>query len=493
MSDGDAEPNATRKHDRRRFRLKVFYGIGSIAFGVKDNGFSVLLLLFYNQAMGLDARLAGLAIMIALVIDAIIDPVIGYASDNLSSRWGRRHPFMYASAIPVSLSYLLLFSPPLGLSQGQLFAYLLVVAVVVRIFIAVYEIPSAALIAELTDDYDERTSYLSYRFFFGWIGGLTMSILAFAVFLQRTPDFPVGQLNVGGYANYGMVAAALIFFAILLSSIGTHSAIRDVKARPPRTAGSIGDVFREIGKTLSNRSAMTMLLAGMCAALSSGLTFALVFYFQTYFWQLTPGQISVLVSSNFVSAGVALLLTPILAKRFQKRTMALWCLATIAVLTPLTYVGRYYGIMPENGSPYLVPLLWGYSVVVVAVGIMWGILLTSMLTDVVEENEVRSGKRSEGVFFAANTFVAKCVSGLGIFTSAAILALAGFPERATPGQVEPEILWRLVATYVCAIVLLYLLAAACVIAYRITRSSHQRNLETLAAKAAETATVPPTA
>ena len=85
---------------RRDQSTKLFYGVGSIAFGVKDNGFSVLLLLYYNQVLGLDARLAGLAIMIALIVDAVVDPVIGYASDHLHSRWGRRHPFMYAAARP---------------------------------------------------------------------------------------------------------------------------------------------------------------------------------------------------------------------------------------------------------------------------------------------------------------------------------------------------------------------------------------------------------
>ena len=81
------------------FATKFFYGVGSVAFGVKDNGFSVLLLLFYNQALGLDARLAGLAIAIALFVDAVIDPMIGYASDHLDTRWGRRRTWRDA-AVP---------------------------------------------------------------------------------------------------------------------------------------------------------------------------------------------------------------------------------------------------------------------------------------------------------------------------------------------------------------------------------------------------------
>ena len=91
---------------------KVSYGFGAVAFGVKDNGFSYFLLIFYSQVIGLDARLVGLALTISLLVDAVFDPILGYWSDNLRSKWGRRHPFMYAAAIPIAATYFLLWSPP---------------------------------------------------------------------------------------------------------------------------------------------------------------------------------------------------------------------------------------------------------------------------------------------------------------------------------------------------------------------------------------------
>src|SRR4029079_12541006 len=106
--------------------------------------------------------------MMALVLDGIFDPLVGYLSDHLHSRWGRRHPFMYAAALPVAASYWFLWNPPDGLSHTGLLIYLIVVSIAVRALIAVNEIPSAALVPELTEHYDERTSILSYRFFFGW-------------------------------------------------------------------------------------------------------------------------------------------------------------------------------------------------------------------------------------------------------------------------------------------------------------------------------------
>ena len=148
---------------------------------------------------------------------------------------------MYASAVPVALSYYLLWTPPAGLSHQALFAYFVVVAILVRIFIAFYEIPSSSLAAELTDHYDQRTSILSYRYFFGWWGGLTMAVLAFAVFLQPDATHPVGVLNPDGYRRYGLAASVLMAVAILISALGTHShipqpaqAAAEALARPHR-------------------------------------------------------------------------------------------------------------------------------------------------------------------------------------------------------------------------------------------------------------------
>src|SRR5260370_1081584 len=112
-------------------RTKLFYGFGSVAYGVKDHGFQQLLLFYYNQVVGLPARTVGTAILLVLLIDAFADPIVGQISDNLRTRWGRRHPFMYASAIPVAITDYLLWTPP-HWSQNALFFYLLGLGQVLR-------------------------------------------------------------------------------------------------------------------------------------------------------------------------------------------------------------------------------------------------------------------------------------------------------------------------------------------------------------------------
>lgn len=489
-----ASEASTGDNPAQRFSTKFFYGIGSVAFGVKDNGFSALLLLFYNQALGLDARLAGLAIAIALFVDAFLDPLIGYASDHLKTRWGRRHPFMYAAAIPVALSYLLLFSPPSGLGQQQLFLYLLVTAILVRGFIALYEIPSSALVAELTQGYDQRTSYLSWRYFFGWMGGLTMSVAAFGIFLREGDGRVAGPLVPGNYQAYGVTASIIMLVAILVSAGGTHRAIPWLNR--PAIAEGHGvrrNPLKDVWTALSSRSAFTILLAGMLYALASGLVYGMAPYFFTYFWALSPTQTSQLLSASYIAAIVALTTAPWLSRRFDKRRASLGITMATILSAPVSLTLSLLGLFPANGTPQLLPLLFVTSAIATTLLIIQGIMFSAMLADVVEENEVRTGLREEGVFFAANIFVQKCVSGLGVLTTAALLSVAGFPAQANPGTVPAETLTRLGQSYVVAIIVLNVASAACVYLFRITRAAHARNLAILAERRAEKASQPATA
>jgi Na+/melibiose symporter-like transporter len=458
---------------------KIFYGLGAVAFGVKDNGFQVFLLLYYNQVLGLPESWVGLGIMLALVSDALIDPVIGFASDHLHSRWGRRHPFLYASALPVAITYWLLWNPPAGLSHGALFAYFVVVAVLVRFFVALNEIPSASLVPELTDDYDERTSILSHRFFFGWWGGLAMTVLAYGVFLQPDAEHPTGVLNPEGYGRYGLVASLVLFAAILISALGTHWTIPHLRRPPVRRGHGVWGAFAELRETLSNRSFLALFCAGIFAAMAGGLVGALGIYINTFFWELTATQISLITLGYFLSAILAVAMAPRVARRLGKKQAAIATSLAAILIGPAPVGLRLLGVFPPNGSPRLLPLLFAFGMVTVAVIIMSGILTASMVADIVEDSEVVTGRRSEGVFVAANSFVQKAVSGIGIFGSSLLLGVIGFPRGAQPGQVGPEVIHRLGLVYAPTIVVLNLIALAFLSTYGISRASHEANLRRL--------------
>jgi len=460
-------------------RTRLFYGFGSVAFGVKDNGFAFFLLLYYNQVLGLPEAYVGFGIMVALIVDAIIDPLVGYASDHLHSPWGRRHPFMYAAALPVALSYYFLWSPPQFDSQAKLLAYFIIVAVLVRVLISFYEIPSGSLVAELTDHYDERTSILSYRFFFGWWGGLTMSILAYVLFLTPDAEHAVGVLNPLGYRHYGIAAGVLMAVAILSSALGTHSYIPKLRAPPPRHQLGLRGMLGELRQTLANRSFFSLFGAAVFGGMALGLTAALTLYFNTYFWELSSTQMSVLVMLNFLSAAIAFAVAPGLSAQYGKKPVAIATSLIGLFLGPLPIVLRLLDFFPANGSPFLLPTLAVHSTVLITLFIITSIVLASMLADVVEDSEVGTGRRSEGVFFAARAFVDKSVSGIGIFSSTVLLALIGFPKGAQPGSIDPTVVRNLGLAYTPTIVLLYLIGVACLSTYGINRAQHEANLQRL--------------
>ncbi len=460
---------------------KLFYGAGSMAFGIKDQGFGVLLMLFYNQVLGLPARQVGLAVMIALMVDALLDPTIGYLSDNLRSRWGRRHPFMYAAALPIAGTYLLLWNPPAGLSHGQLFAYLTGVSILVRACITCFEIPSSAQVAELTASYDQRTDMLSYRYFFGWVTSLTMSILAFSVILKPDATHKVGQLNPEGYSHYSWIAAGLMLAAILVSAIGTHRNIKTYATAPARPRMTARQIAHEIITTLSERAFLVMAAAGVFGATAAGLGGALIIYFRTYFFDLTGNQISILLSANFISVAVAVFVAPRLSKRFGKKRVSIAASVASILIGPIPVVLRLLHLGPENGSTAILPLLFCFTTVTAGLGIVSNILMSSMIADVVEHSQLKTGRRNEGLFFSANAFILKCVSGIGLFFGGLLLDIVGFPQGAHPGPETHAALSKLATLEIPLTVALYLVGVACVVAYPISRSLHQANLSRLEA------------
>jgi len=467
---------------RLPLRTKLAYGFGAVAFGVKNNGFDYFLLLFYSQVMGVDAPLVGLALLIALLFDAFSDPVVGYLSDNTHSKWGRRHPWMYASALPVAIGYFLLWVPPAGLTGNELFPYILVLAIFIRVCITLFEVPSSALSAELTQDYDDRTSLFSYRYFFGWIGGTLMATVALAVFLAPTEAIPNGLLNKEGYGIYGIFASIVILISILVTSLGTHSQIANFKPPPPKRAMSLKRIFVEIYETLGDRSFLALFLTALFGAVAAGLSAGLSFYMSGYFWGFSTDQISVLSFSIIISAFIALIISPLISKRVGKKRGAIFVGVCAFTIAPAPVVLRLMGMMPENGDPLLFPIVWLAVITEITMVITLSILTSSMMADLVEASEIRTTRRSEGVLFAAATFARKAVQGFGVLAASAVLAVVQFPKGVAPGQVPDETIFRLGLYYAPTLFVIWMLAIASLKLYRIDRDKHEENLRSLAAR-----------
>lgn len=377
------------------------YGFGAVAYGIKDSGFGTFLLLFYNQVVGLPAATVGLVVMAALILDAFIDPAVGALSDRTRSRWGRRHPWLYASAVPIALGWIALWNPPAMSTVGTL-AWLFVTAVAVRSAVSAYEVPSQALTPELTGDYDERTRITAYRYLFGWAGGLLMLLLAYRVFLAPTPGYPNGLLRAEGYSHMALVAALLMGGAILVSALGTHREIPNLP-RPEIARIGLGDHFRELGETMRNRAFVVLMLAGVCAYTAQGISYALSNYLYSYVWQFGGAAFGLLPFTLMAGVVLAFFFAPRAGARFGKPRAATVAVTFGAMLIASPYILRFAGVMPAPGSAWLAPILFGIFIVQTACNVTGFILGASMMADVVEESEARTGRRSEGVFFAGSS------------------------------------------------------------------------------------------
>ena len=460
---------------------KIAYGFGSAAYGVKDGGFIYLLLFFYGQVVGLEPALVGLAIFIALVVDAISDPLVGYISDNWRSRWARRHPFMYTAALPIALVYFLIWTPP-DWSDGALFGYLLGTAILVRTFITFYETPSSALLPELSADYLERTSIQSYRLFFGWFIGNAMTIFTIGWLLAPTDEYPNGLSNPDGYAIYGVTASCVILAAILISAGGTHSRIKHLQPPPPKRQIGLTGAFREIFQTLVDPSFSALFVATIFGSIAAGVSGALAFQMLSFFWEFSQAQVFIWLSLVMVSAVLGFLIAPRMTRWFGKKRAVILLGITAFGLAPMPVFFRLIGLMPENGDPSLFAIVTVVNTLDIALIIALQAVLYSMIADLVEQSELKTGRRSEGVFYAAVTFTRKSNQGLGGFFAGIVLSLVTFPPNATPGEVDTSILWNLGAWYAGLLWLFWTCMIIAIGYYRIDATQHAKNLEALAAR-----------
>ena len=473
------------KHDQHLpLRLKVFHGFGSIAYGVKDNGFSTFLLLFYNQVLGMDAGLVSAALMLALFIDAFADPIIGYLSDRTYTRFGRRLPWLYAAPIPLALAWIAMWSPPEGMG-GYIFLYLVVIAILVRTLLSCCEVPSVALVPELTQDYDERTLLMRFRYLFGWAGGLLMLFLAFGVFLVPDEGHAVGQLNPEGYWAYGLTGGALIAVAVLFSAAMQHKRVARWPDKKPDIV-TPREALHEIRESFRNRAFLILMGAAATALVAQGVIFSLSNYFYLYVWKFSQTAFNIYPLLLFASVIGAFLLVGPVTKRFEKPRSASACMVFSAVVLITPFILRLAGFWPEVGTTVSTGLFFVFMFIANVASVIVMITGSSMIADVVEDSEVQTGRRSEGLFYAGYFFAQKCATGLGLFISGLIISWAGLSEKTNPADVLPQVVDRLTEAYIVIALLLALVATAFFRRFPIGRDDHARRIGTLAAESGKT-------
>jgi GPH family glycoside/pentoside/hexuronide:cation symporter len=461
----------------------VMHCIGSAATGIKQRTLAALLLIYYNQVIGLPPAAVGAALSIIAIFDSLCDPVVGQVSDNLRHPWGRRHPFMYLAALPVAVAFYLVWNPPVGLSHEATLVWLVSLLLIVRLFDTFFELPTLALIPELTNDYQKRTQMAAIRAFCTNVAGLGALLAAFQFFMAETPDGAGGVTDRAGYATFSLVFAAAIAPLILISTASTHRFIPFLHRAPKRTV-TLSAMFREVGATLNNRSFAALVCASLLLNSAIGVYAGLDIYFSLYFWELPQTGVALLTVVQMVATGAGALTAPVLSRAVGKRA----AMMIFGLLTALFVVGpvslRLLGLMPENGHPSLFPII--------ALGVLLHtstltgavILVFAMMNDVVEDAEVKTGRRSEGLLISADNLLRKMVSSVGVFASGLVLTISAFPQKAVKGQVPDEVLRTMGMTFVPLIFAMFMGMVLALCFYRLSEARHRENLRILAERRA---------
>jgi len=407
-------------------KFKINYSIGAVANGIKTDTFTFFLLFFYSNIIGLNPALAGSAIFIALCVDAVTDPLMGTISDRTNSSYGRRHPFMMISFIPMSLGYIFLFAPrqDWDMSQSDLFIWMTIFTVITRIGMTLFDIPHRAFGGEVTKNYKERTILMSWREMFGWVAGLSNAFLGYGIFFASTSEYPQGQLNPDAWFPFAVTGAILMIISVLYSSFSTKDEIKHLS----KWSGSISlsDILNELKIAIGNKSFLIFFFGNLFLSLAWGLANTLTLFVNTYFWEFEATQIKYFLPIYLIGTLLAFYFTPRMVNRFDKKYIVMICIAAVGLLSPGPFIMFNLGLTPENGTLQLVFFISGFLLFLITFNIVGIMVRDSMVGDIADEVELQSGKRQEGILFATVGFMQKLNAGLGTFFAGQVLSFINF-------------------------------------------------------------------
>jgi len=451
---------------------KALYGSGQIAEGIKNTGFTTFLLFYYNSVLGLPGTYAGVALLIALVFDAVTDPVVGSLSDTFRHRWGRRHPFMVASAVPLAITFGLIFSPPAGLGELGLFLWLTVFAILVRASMTLYHVPHMALGAELTSDYTERTVVVAYRSAAGAIGIALVIVLGWTVFFPDV-DGELGRFDPMAYRSFGWVLGVLMLVSILGSAWGTRSVIPSLP-KPPDDAPPfrVSRLLHEFREALENRSFRALVVGLIVFFATRGIQDALNVHMGTYFWNFSATQIQIQQAAMIPAFIVGLPFWVAMTRYIDKGTSFLFGIGLLAFFTMLSPLLKIIGFYPGPESSAYLGIVVGCSVVAVFGATAGVVNAGSMIADVTDEHELRTGRRQEGIFFAALAFAIKATVGVGQFVAGVSVDAIGLTAGAAPEAVSAETIRSLGILYGPGTAVLGAASVLILTGYRLDRRRH---------------------
>lgn len=431
MTDSpELEKEADNKLEKLSLSTKLAYGAGDLGPAITANILVFYLMFFFTNVVGLNVGLASVILLIGKAWDAVNDPLVGVLSDRTKSKWGRRHPWMFWGAIPFGVFFFLQwiipkFSDNPATNQWGLFWYYVIIAILSQSFYTIVNLPYTALTPELTQDYNERTSLNSFRFAFSIGGSIFSLLLALGIFSVVKADSATQYLVLAGVCTIFSILP--LYWCIW----GTKDRVAITEAR--RQATEIEDIppiKEQLKIVFSNKPFLYVIGIYLCSWLGVQVTASIIPYFVVNWMGMREAESPlVALAVQGTALGMLFVWSRISQKVGKKAVyymgMGLWILAQ---------AGLFFVQPGQLGWMYFLAVIAGFGVSV-AYLIPW-----SMMPDVIELDELRTGKRREGIFYGFMVLLQKVGLALGLFLVGQALQWSGFVEKVSgqPTPVQPD-------------------------------------------------------
>jgi GPH family glycoside/pentoside/hexuronide:cation symporter len=419
----------------------VGYAFAETGINLVETVLRIYLLIYYTDVVGLHAGLAGLAVGIGLVWDAVTDPIMGAISDRTRDRFGGRRGYLPPGGVLLAVGLLGVFWPPELASQAAKFAWLLGSFCFLNTGMTVLSVPYMAMAGELTQLPHERAVLFGWRFAFMNLGALLAASLP-ALFLAP------GVANAATMRPVAVCGAVLVVVATLVSWLATAG----VPCQgPPSRAIAWSQAF---AAPLRNAAFRPLLLAYVTATVGIGLNSATVLYYYQYRLHLTEAQVQSILVVFLVVFTLSILVWVHLARKHGRRLPMAIGASLLGVGTAVLYT------LAGPGSYWLVLLVGG-----VVLGGLVGciVLIDTQLTFVIDHDLVHNREPRAGQFFGVWRFASKLARAAAIGAAGLVLDLAGFVPNAVQSAGVEQALWWLFGPGVGAC---FLLAGIVIANYR---------------------------
>jgi Na+/melibiose symporter-like transporter len=464
---------AKAQREKRQLSIpgKFAYGMGHSLISAKNMLFHFFFLFFFSNVMGVPPLLVVLATSIALIFDAISDPLMGQISDNFrSEKWGRRHKFMLYAIVPTGIALALQFAPPDGLGNTGLFFWMLGFLLAVRLGLTVYGVPYYSLGAELSTNYNERTNIVSVREFFNGFFNICVFIIGFTVFLPDTPQFEDGMMNKAGYAPFVTTMAVIGIIGAFFATMGTKHKVKEIIKYKDDPRTNWRDTFVQMRKALKLKPFIWLCFGYSSALILYGFASSLSLYLGVYLWQFSQDAKIVVTMAPFVALLPAVVLASVLAAVLDKKPAGILFSILFLFCSAAPYLMFLTGTMPPIGSQSVLTIITVFN----GLGFigLTGIIIVaySMMADVSDLMESETSKRQEGILYAAFSFAQKLTFVFGTGFASIALVLIDFPKQTAPSEVSEAAINGLAITSLLAALIFGTLAIFCFWRYSLNRA-----------------------